>query len=58
MFSKVKPSNVIYLKLGDRFVTSLTMLGLAAKGSISSIIKENLLLYCRKFSALLVAVII
>ena len=47
---------VIYLKLGDRCFTSLTMLVLESKGSVSFTIKEvkeNLLLYCLSFRHLL-----
>ena len=58
MFNNVKPRDVIYLKLGDKLFSSLIMLGLDVKCSISSTIKENLLLYCRKFSTFLVAVIV
>ena len=55
--NKVKRPDAIYLKFGDRCFTSLTMLVLEAKASICSAIKENLILYCRKFSAFVVAVI-
>ena len=58
MFDNIKHRGVIYLKFGDRFFTFLTMLGLESKGSISSTIKETLLLYFFKFSAFVVAVII
>ena len=44
-------------KVGDKFLTSLFKLVLEAKGSIYSTIQENLLLYCRKFSAFVVVVI-
>ena len=45
------------LKFGDRFFTYLTMLKLEAKASICSAIKENIILYCLKFSAFVVAAI-
>ena len=49
----VKHCYEICMKFGDKFLTSLTKLVLEAKANIGSIIKENLLLYCHKFSALL-----
>ena len=48
----------IRLKLGDKCLTPLTKLELEAKTRICSTISENLLLYCRKFSAHVPAVII
>ena len=45
------------LEIWRHIFTSLTMLGCEAKTSICSAIKENLILYCGKFSALVVAVI-
>ena len=53
-----KHCSAVRLKFGDKFLTSLTKLVLEAKASICSTIKENLLLYCRKFSAFVVVVII
>ena len=44
----------IRLKFGDKILTSLTKLVLAAKAIICSTIKENLLLYCCKFPAFVV----
>ena len=54
----VRHRYAIRLKFGDKFLTFLTKLVLEGKTSISSTIKENLLLYCRKFSEFLVVVII
>ena len=53
----VRHRHKIRLKSGDKFLTFLTKLVLVGKTSICSTIKENLLLYCRKFSAFAVAVI-
>ena len=55
MFNNVKYRDVICLR--DTFSTSLTMLGLESKSSFSSTINENLLLFCRKFSAFVVVAI-
>ena len=54
----VKNCHVIRLKFGDKFSTFLTKLVLEGKASICCAIKENLVLYCRKFSAFVVVVII
>ena len=54
----VKHRYAIRLKFGDKLLTSLTKLVPQVKASICSTIKENLLLYCRKFSAFVIAVII
>ena len=54
----VKRRYAIRLKFEDKFLTFLTKLVLEPKASICSTIKENLLLYCRKFSAFVVVVII
>ena len=53
----VKRRFAIRLKFGDKFLTSLTRLVLQVKASICSTIKENLLVYCRKFSTFAVAVV-
>ena len=58
MFNNVKNRDVIYLKLAGIFSTSITTLELESKGSISSSIEENLLLYFLKFSTFLVVIII
>ena len=46
----VKHRHAIRLKFRAKFLTSLIKLVLEAEASICSTIKENLLLYCRKFS--------
>ena len=48
----------IRLKFGGKFLTFLIRLVTEEKASISSTIKENLLLYCRRFSAFVVVAII
>ena len=54
----VKLRYAIRLKFRDQLLTSLTKLVLKAKTRICSTVKEILLLYCRKFSAFVVVVII
>ena len=54
----VRHCYLICLKFGDKLLTFLTMLVLEGKASICSTIKENALLYCRKFSVFVVVVII
>ena len=54
----LKHRYAIRLKFEDKFLTSLAKLILEVKASICSTIKENLLSYCRKFSAFVVVVII
>ena len=53
----VKYGYAIRLKFGDKVLTSLTKLVLQAKSSICSTIRENPLLFCRKFFAFVVVVI-
>ena len=57
IFNNAKLCHAIFFKFGDRFFTSLTMLGIEAKANICSTIKENLIFYCQKFLAFVVAVI-
>ena len=54
----VKYRNVIRFKFVDKLLTFLTDLVLEGKASILYTIKENLLLYSRKFLAFVVVVII
>ena len=48
----------VLLKFGYKFSTSLTKYMLEVKISICSTVKENLVLYCLKFSVFVVVVII
>ena len=54
----LKHCYAIHLNSGDKFLTSQTNLVLEAKASVCSTIKENLLLYCRKFSVFIIAVVV
>ena len=54
----VRHRYAVRLKFGDKFLTFLTKLVFEGKASICSATKENLLLYCRKFSGFVVVVII
>ena len=58
IFNNVELRDVIYLKFEEKSFTSLTMLELESEDSISFIIKEFLILYCRKFLTFIVTVII
>ena len=55
IFSNAKHCYAICLKFGNRFFTCLIMLGFQAKAIIYSKIKENLPLYCRKFSEFVIS---
>ena len=57
MINNVKYRHAICLKFEERFFASSIMFGLEAKFSICSRIKKNLILNCRKFSAVVIAVI-
>ena len=54
----VKHCYAIHLKFVEKFLTSLSKLVLKVNTSICSTIRENLLLYCRTFSAFVIVVII
>ena len=56
--NSIKHPDAVSLKFGGRFFTSLIMLGLQSKSTVSSTIKENNLRYCRKFFEFVAAVII
>ena len=58
VFYNVKHLHEIRLKIGKTFLASLNTLVVEAKASICSIMKENLVLRCRKFSAFAIVVII
>ena len=53
----VKHEHAICFKYGGRFLTSLTMPWFEEKASICSGIKQNLILYYRKFSEFVASVI-
>ena len=54
----VKHLHLVRLKVGDISLTSLTKLVVQVKASICSKTKENLLLYCRKFSMFVIVMLI
>ena len=58
IFNNLKHCEAVCLKFEDKRFTSLTMSGLEAKANNCYTIKENLLLYCRKFLAFVIAAII
>ena len=58
MIYNVKHRQAIRLKFEVMFVTSLTKIVLEAETSICSRIKEIILLYCLKFLAFFIVVII
>ena len=54
IFNNKKHCQTICMKFGNKFLTSLTILGCKAKASTCSIIRENLILYCCKLSRFVV----
>ena len=54
VFNNAKCRDEIYLKFGEIFFTSITMLGIELKAGISSAIKESISLYCHKFSGFVI----
>ena len=56
ILNNAKPPNIIRLKLKGIFHI-FTKLVLETKASVCSAVKEDLLLYCRKFSAFFIVVI-
>ena len=57
IISNVKYRHTIRLKSGEKFLTFLTKLILQVKVSICPTVKENVLLYYRKFSGFNVVVV-
>ena len=57
IFNDAEHRHAICSKFWDRYFTSITMLEPEAKASICSAIKENLILFCQKSLAFVVAVI-
>ena len=53
----LKKCYAIHFKFGEKVLRSLNKLVFVAKDSICSLFKENLLLYCSKFSAFVIAII-
>ena len=57
IFNNAKYHLVIFFKFRGRYFTSLAMLGLEAKASVFSTVKENLILFFGKFSVFVLVVI-
>ena len=57
IFNNLTHHHTICLKLGNRFFTSLIILGFECKAIICSTIEEKLAFYCQMFSALVVTVV-
>ena len=58
IFNNVKHLHAICLKFGDRAFTFLTMLRFQDKTSIHSTTKGNLPIYCLRFTAFIIAIIV
>ena len=58
IISNLKHHYAIRFKFGHKFITSQNKLVRKTKANIRSTIKENILLYCRKFSSFAVVVVL
>ena len=58
IISNLKHHYAIRLKFGHKFKTCENKLVLKTKANIQSTIKENILIYCRKFSSFAVVVVL